>query len=100
MAFESISAQQASELIAEDDAVVVDIRDQASFESGHIEAAIHLDNSNVESFIEQADLDRPLIVYCYHGNMSKGAADFLNSRGFSRTYSLDGGYSAWPGRQD
>ena len=100
MAFERIDSERAVELIADEDAVVVDIRDRASFLGGHIDAAIHLDNSNVEDFLRGADLDKPLIVCCYHGNMSQGAADFFGQRGFTRAYSLDGGYSAWPHKGD
>ena len=99
MAFERIGSEQAVELIAAEEAVVVDIRDHASYLGGHIESAIHLDNNNVEEFIDQADREKPLIVCCYHGNMSQGAADFFNQRGFSRTYSLDGGYTAWPHKE-
>ena len=45
--------------------------------------------------IERTDLGRPLIAYCYHGNMSQGAADYFNRNGFTTTYSMDGGYEAW-----
>lgn len=96
MAFECINAEQAMSLIQEENAVVVDIRDQQSFSAGHIDGAIHLDNSNVENFIEQANPALPLIVCCYHGNMSKGAADYFGRQGFLRSYSLDGGFTAWP----
>ena len=32
---------------------------------------------------------------CYHGNSSKGAAQYLLSQGFSAAYSIDGGFDAW-----
>ena len=96
MTFECINADQAMTLIRDENAVVIDIRDPQSFSAGHIDGAVHVDNATVESFIGQADPALPLIVCCYHGNMSKGAADYFSSQGFSRSYSLDGGYSAWP----
>jgi len=77
------------------DAQVVDVRDRASYEAGHIDNAEHIDDSNVADFIDRADFERPLIVCCYHGNMSQGAADYFGSKGFQQAYSLDGGYEAW-----
>lgn len=95
MAFERIGIERACELIDGHNAQIVDVRDRASYEAGHIENARHVDDSNVMDFIGAADLTRPLIVCCYHGNMSQGAADFFSSKGFELAYSLDGGYEAW-----
>ena len=95
MAYETIEIDQARALIADGNATVIDIRDEASFASGHIEEAQHVNNDNLEQFVSEADQDIPLIVCCYHGNMSKGAADYFNSRGFAQTYSLNGGYTQW-----
>ena len=61
MPFERINIDQAKQLIGEENAQVIDIRDPASYESGHIEGAVHIDNSNVQTFIDEADkalLDR------------------------------------------
>ena len=95
MAFERIGIVRARELIDNHDAQIVDVRDRASYEAGHIQNARHVDEANLMEFIAGADLMRPLIVCCYHGNMSQGAADFFNSKGFQQAYSLDGGYAAW-----
>jgi thiosulfate sulfurtransferase len=74
---------------------LVDIRDEKSFANGHISSATHLDNSAVQSFLEAADLSKPLIVYCYHGNMSQSAAAYFSEQGFDEAYSMDGGFSDW-----
>jgi thiosulfate sulfurtransferase len=80
------------------EAQLVDIRDRASFDAGHISGAIHLDNASVQDFITQADPDLPVIVYCYHGNSSQSAASFLNDKGFEEVYSMDGGFEQWRGQ--
>ncbi len=95
MSFQCIDQPAAVSLIEEHQAVVVDIRDPDSFASGHIQNAIHLDNQTVASFLETADKSVPVIVCCYHGNSSQGAADFLHQQGFSQSYSLNGGFTAW-----
>lgn len=94
MKFKRIGVDQARELISQ--AVqLVDIRDDQAYGQGHIGDAIHLHNSNLQEFLEQADPELPLLVYCYHGHMSQGAAAFFAEHGFSETYSLDGGFEAW-----
>ena len=49
-------------MLKEGKAQLVDIRDEQSFAAGHIEGARHLDNTTLQSFIEEADPDQPVIV--------------------------------------
>lgn len=93
--FKHISAPQAKTMIAQSETYIVDIRDKLSFTQGHIEQALLLDNTTIDQFIDTADKDRAVLVYCYHGNSSQGAANFLAEKGFNNVYSLDGGYEAW-----
>ncbi|MCP5904950.1 rhodanese-like domain-containing protein, partial [Klebsiella pneumoniae] len=37
----------------------------------------------------------PVMVMCYHGNSSKGAAQYLLQQGYEAVYSVDGGFDAW-----
>ncbi len=95
MAFKHISIDDFKTLSREKSITLIDIRDPQSFAAGHIEDAIHISDQNVADFIAQADLDKPLVVCCYHGNSSQGAADYFHHQGFEETYSLDGGYTDW-----
>ena len=81
--------------IMENEATIVDIRDAASYETSHMVNAISLSNDNVQDFINNADKNKPVIVCCYHGNSSKGAAEYLAAQGFQEVYSLNGGFSQW-----
>ncbi len=92
--YQCINIEQAAQLIAEG-AVVADIRDPESYSQNHIHGATHLANDNLHTFIQQADLDVPLIVCCYHGFSSQSAAQLLIQQGFDQVYSLDGGFEAW-----
>ncbi|CAD5107009.1 thiosulfate sulfurtransferase GlpE [Zestomonas carbonaria] len=92
--FKRISPDQAQAL-RQNGAVVVDIRDPQSFAMGHIAGSRHLDNYSLADFIAHADFDKPLIVACYHGNSSQGAAAYLVGQGFAEVYSLDGGFELW-----
>lgn len=92
--FKAITPQAAANLL-EQGATVVDIRDQNSFNTSHIPQAHNLNNDNLPVFLQQADRNQALIVYCYHGISSQSAADFLAGQGFSEVYSLDGGFEQW-----
>jgi len=92
--FKRIPPEQAQAL-REQGAAVVDVRDSQTFAASHITGALHLDNHSVQDFIRAADLDKPLVVVCYHGNSSQSAAAYLVSQGFTDVYSLDGGFELW-----
>jgi thiosulfate sulfurtransferase len=98
VSWQRISAEQASALIAERSPVLVDVRDQGSYQAARIPGALFLDNQSVQAFVEDADKAVPVVVYCYHGNSSQGAAAWLASKGFAEVYSLDGGFEGWRGR--
>jgi len=95
MTFKTIQATQASELLQQNRAGVVDIRDPQSYQQGHIKGALHLDNDKVAAFVAEQDKQKPWIVCCYHGVSSQSAAQFLVDQGFEEVYSLDGGYALW-----
>jgi len=76
-------------------AQIVDIRDDLAYHDDHIESAVNVNNNNLQGFIDNADVEAPVLIYCYHGNLSQGAAGYLAERGFKHAYSLDGGYEAW-----
>lgn len=95
MNFQNIDIAKVKQLIQEENALVVDIRDPQSFAAGHIPGAIRVDSTNVDDFIRQADLDRPLVVVCYHGHSSQGAAQYFANMGFDSVYSLIGGMTQW-----
>lgn len=90
-----MNAQQACDLLKEGKLKVVDIRDPQSYEGGRISTAERLDNSNLQDFINNNPKDQPVLVCCYHGMNSQGAADYLKGQGFTEVYSLDGGYEFW-----
>lgn len=93
--FAHISVQDAQQKLADQQVKVVDIRDEASFNAGHIKGSTHLTNGSLHSFMSNVEFDTPVIVCCYHGNSSQQAAQFLIHQGFEEVYSLDGGFEAW-----
>jgi thiosulfate sulfurtransferase len=90
-----LSSIDAYQMITDRQVNIIDIRDEDSFKLNHITEATHMDNAGVQSFIDQTDTNLPLIVCCYHGNMSQSAGAYLAEKGFAEVYSLDGGFAEW-----
>ncbi len=95
MSFQCISVSEAVEIMRSEAATLLDIRDEYSFQADHIEQSTHLSNQNIEEVVSGLDKEKPVIIYCYHGNSSKSAADYFDNLGFKNTYSVDGGYEVW-----
>lgn len=92
--FKCINTNEAAALI-DQGAAVVDIRDAQSFQQSHITDAFNLSNENIHLFMAEADMDKPLLVCCYHGISSQSAGQFLVEQGFDEVYSINGGFEAW-----
>jgi len=93
--FKDINIEAAKSLMQKKTVALADIRDLDSYNTGHIEGAVHVTNDNLQDFIQNSNLDQPLIVYCFHGHSSQPAAQFLLEQGFEEAYSLIGGYTLW-----
>ncbi len=93
--FAHISAHDAHQKLAAGAARLVDIRDPQSFETAHAVGAFHLTNGTLVRFMNEVDFDTPVIVMCYHGNSSQGAAQYLVQQGYETVYSIDGGFEGW-----
>jgi len=92
--YKRISIEKAQELMS-DQTAIIDVRDRQSYLIGHIKNAVHVSDENIQQFIEGTDKSKPLIIYCYRGNSSQNAADYLSDKGFLDVYSMDGGFEEW-----
>jgi thiosulfate sulfurtransferase len=93
--FKRISPADAKAILEQGNANIADIRDAMSFQAGHIRAAVRVDNDNLPEFMAATSKELPLLVCCYHGNSSQGAAQFFSAQGYTNVYSIDGGYEMW-----
>lgn len=93
--FKCINVQQAQKFLIQGVARLVDIRDLKNFNTAHPTGAFHLTQDTLNHFMQYMDVDRPLLVMCYHGISSKNVAQYLINQGFKHVYSVDGGFTAW-----
>jgi thiosulfate sulfurtransferase len=90
-----ITIEEAREKLDKGTATFVDVRGPGSYDRAHIPGAIPITDGNIQHFIESTDKERPVIVYCYHGNSSLAAASYLLEHGFKKVYSMVGGFEGW-----
>ncbi|WP_432455710.1 MULTISPECIES: thiosulfate sulfurtransferase GlpE [unclassified Agarivorans] len=93
--FEQIDVNGAQDKICNAGALLLDMRDPQSFAQAHPVNAFHLHDGSLNQLLANTDYDTPLIVMCYHGISSQGAAQYLLEQGFEEVYSLQGGFEAW-----
>lgn len=94
--FKHISVAQVNSLLTDNSAIkVVDIRDPQSFSDAHIADSLHLTDATLVKFMQETEFETPVVVICYHGRSSQGAAQYLVEQGFEDVYSMDGGFEDW-----
>ena len=95
MEIPQIPIHEAKKKLDDKGCLFVDIRDPGSYQSAHIPGAIHLNDGNIQDFLQTTEKDKDIVVYCYHGNSSMGATGYLLENGFTNVASMSGGFEAW-----
>ena len=93
----SLSTLQATQLINQKDAVVIDVRDQADYAKGHILNAKNFPDKVLGD--RRAELEKlksgPIIVSDDNGQRAAPAAQKLREMGLAEVFVLQGGLGAW-----
>ena len=78
--------------------VILDVRREDEYATGHIPGAICIPNETIykDRPEELPDLDQVILVYCRSGNRSKRAARMLYEMGYTQVYEF-GGIIDWTG---
>ncbi|MBR1865091.1 MAG: rhodanese-like domain-containing protein [Lachnospiraceae bacterium] len=82
MTFDNINIRQIVSAAISEDAIIVDVRSEDRFRSGHIPMAINLPVERVEQGQVNFPKNRVLIVYCDTGGSSIRAARLLSDMGY------------------
>ena len=97
--YKTISSQEAQHMIEEHkDALILDVRTAAEYESGHIPNAINLSNEDIQAGKVDSlkDKSQLIMVYCRSGNRSRQAAQKLAELGYTNVVDF-GGIQSWQG---
>lgn len=95
-----IDADQAEALMAKG-AMVLDVREPAEFDMGHLPEAVHIPRGLLEFMVgnhpKLQDTAQTMVVYCKNGGRSTLATDLLQKMGFNDIHMLAGGFDNWNG---
>jgi rhodanese-related sulfurtransferase len=92
-----LSLLQATQLINQNRTVIIDVRDAAAFESGHIREARNMPAKELAKRVAELEKfkTRNILVVCQNGSQSAGAVATLNKAGFPEVFGLAGGMADW-----
>ncbi|HEY6241821.1 MAG TPA: rhodanese-like domain-containing protein [Burkholderiales bacterium] len=93
----SVSTLQATLLINQQNALVLDVRDAGEYGKGHVLNARNIALGELEARATEIDKykSKPVIVVCETGNRSGKAVAILRKQGFGQVFALGGGVGAW-----
>jgi len=79
------------------DVKLIDVREDNEWNEAHAKGAIHLGKGIIERDIENTipGKNTELILYCGGGYRSALAADALQKMGYTKVFSMAGGWRAW-----
>ena len=91
-----VSTAEATRLI-NDDALVLDVREDKEWAEGHIPNARHIPMAQLSKRLVELDKfkAKPIVVNCRSGHRSASVCRTLKKNGFENVHNLAGGILAW-----
>ena len=86
---QTLNSEEVSEIIQDESLIIIDVRTEEEYESGHIEKAINIPYTEIESKVNY-DKNQAIAVYCRTGVRSSEAAKTLEKMGYTKIYDLGG----------
>jgi rhodanese-related sulfurtransferase len=92
-----IGTLQVTQLINNEKAVTLDVRETKEFTEGKLPGALHIPLSQLKGRVGELVKfkERPIITYCARGQKSRSAGAILGRAGFTKLFNLAGGHKAW-----
>jgi len=92
-----VDCTAALQLINHKNALVLDVREDDEYKSGHVLNSTLIPIGKLSQRIGELEKykDQPIVVICRSGNRSGMACAMLGKQGFTQAYNLAGGVIAW-----
>lgn len=93
----NVGTTEAVTLINRQHALVLDVRTDTEFASGHILDAKHIPLDKLAERLGELNKykDKPILVNCQRGGRSAKACEVLRKAEFKQVHNLQGGLEAW-----
>lgn len=95
--YKALRPAEVTQLINQENALVVDLRAYADYQKGHIAGAKNVLMSQFDPESKQLASAKalPIVLVCENGMTVAAAAKRLKKAGFERVHVLEGGIAAW-----
>lgn len=95
--FQEISPLQAVNLINHEEALLLDVREDAELSQGRIARAKHIPLSVLKQRVGELTKyrEKPIITFCRSGNRSVEAGTLLKKNEFEKVFHMKGGMLEW-----
>ena len=96
--YQQITQEEAKEMMDSQEVIILDVREQDEYDSGHIPGAMLLPAGTIDEATAAdaiPERDSTVLVYCRSGNRSKTASSTLADLGYTNIYEF-GGINTWP----
>ena len=96
--YQQITQEEAKEMMDNQEVIILDVREQDEYDSGHISGAVLLPVGTIDETTAAEvipEKDATVLVYCRSGNRSKTASSTLAGLGYTNIYEF-GGINTWP----
>lgn len=97
VAYKTITSEEAKELLANNEVIIIDVRKQETFSDNHIPNAQNIPLKELEAKLPELDKSVSYLVVCQTGKTSETACKLLAQNGFIQLYNLSGGMDDWTG---
>ncbi len=98
---DDISVEQLKQMRdAQEDFILVDVRNPDEFEISVIEGSVKLPLPDLPQRFQELPKDKLLVLHCKMGGRSARALQFLKSQGYTKLKNVAGGINAWAERID
>ena len=91
--YQQITQEEAKEMMDTQEVIILDVREQDEYDSGHIPGAVLLPVGSIDEDTAAEvipEKDSAVLVYCRSGNRSKTASSALAELGYTNVYEFGG----------
>lgn len=86
--YKTINKKETKKLLSEGNTVIIDVRNEKSYEKSHINDAINIPYKDIDSIINKISKDSIVVIYGSSKKESKNATNKVIDLGYSLVYDL------------
>lgn len=98
---QSLTPQQAINLVNSEDGVFLDLRESGEYGKGHIVNSLNIPATKLDGRLAELEKyrDKPVVLVCKMGQHSGASGKKLREQGFLKVFRMGGGMMEWGQQQ-